>query len=259
VPAEGATAVTATAPVAASSGPTRAQRRASAGTKGGGGGGRRWGLILGIIVLALVVAGVGAAVAGGVFSGGSSGPSAPKASTNVDLKVGKVSTEWPGDGPASSDSNLPDEALAVIGKYIDNGVVPGLRTGKVQTASLSGIFDQNALSQLDGDARPAVLDENLPQAVGEIKIISKPVSVAVLNDGDNKTLFVTTRIHLDVQVDSDKGKYTVTRKGDMVLAPDPSGKLKVTAWDLKTFTTPPGQPKVTTTTTTTTLGKKKTK
>ncbi len=70
---------------------------------------------------------------------------------------------------------------------------------------------------------------------------------------------MTTRIHLDVQVDSDKGKYTVTRKGDLILAPDPNGKLKVTAWDLKTFTTPPGHPKVTTTTTTTTLGKKKKK
>ena len=210
-------------------------------------------------MLVLVVAGVGAAVAGGVFSGGSNGTSAPEASTNVHLEVGKTSVSWPGDGPATSDSELPNQALAVIGKYIDDAVVPGLRNGKVQTASLSGIFDQNALTQLDGDARAAVLDENLPKAVGEIQIISDPVRIAVLNDADNKTLFVTTRIHLDVQVDSDKGKYTVTRKGDMVLAPDTNGKLKVTAWDLKTFTTPPGHPKVTTTTTTTTLGKKKKK
>lgn len=207
----------------------------------------------------LVLVGIGAAFAGGVFSGGGDSAAPPKPSTNVDLEVGKTTAEWPGDGAANSDPNLPDQALAVIGKYIDDGVVPGLRNGKVQTASLSGIFDQNALTQLDGDARGAVLDENLPNAVGDIEIISDPVRIAVLNDNDNKTLFVTTRIHLDVQVDSDKGKYTVTRKGDMVLAPDTDGQLKVTAWDLKTYTTPPGHPKVTTTTTTTTLGKKKKK
>ena len=103
-------------------------------------------------MLVLVVAGVGAAVAGGVFSGGSNGTSAPEASTNVHLEVGKTSASWPGDGPATSDSELPNQALAVVGKYIDDAVVPGLRNGKVQTASLSGIFDQNALTQLDGDA-----------------------------------------------------------------------------------------------------------
>jgi hypothetical protein len=33
----------------------------------------------------------------------------------------------------------------------------------------------------------------------------------------------------------------------------------VTAWKLRSFTTPPGHPKITTTTTTTTLGKKQAK
>lgn len=210
-------------------------------------------------MLVLVLAGVGGAVAGGVFSGGSDSAAPPKPSTNVDLKTGQVTVNWPGDGTATSDPDLPDQALAVVGKYIDRAVVPGLRTGKVNTASLSGIFDQNALTQLDGDARRAVLDENLPKAVGDIDIIARTVKMAVLNDNDNKTLFVTARINFDTQVDSDKGKYTVTRKGEFVLAPDTNGDLKVTAWKLKTFTTPPGHPKVTTTTTTTTLGKRKKK
>jgi len=206
-----------------------------------------------------LLAGIGGAFAGGVFSGGGESAAPPKPSTNVDLKTGPVTARAPGTDAATSDPALPDQALAVIGKYIDDAVVPGLRTGKVKTASLSGIFDQNALTQLDGEARGALLDENLPKAVGDINILAKPVKIAILDDTENKTLFVTARIHFDIQVNSAKGKYTVTRKGDVVLAPDTNGDLKVTAWHLRTYTTPPGHPKVTTTTTTTTLGKRKKK
>jgi hypothetical protein len=247
---------TATVPIAPS-GPTRSQRRAA--SDDGNGGGPRWGLILGIIAVVLLV-GVGAAFAAGAFSSsGGGGESAPTASTNVNLKMstkpGDVATHWPGDGPAPADSALPNQVLGVIGQYIDQGVVPALRTGKVTTAKLSSTFDQNALTQLDGTARAALLDEGLPPAVGEIKIISDPVKLRVLKDQDGKTLFAAAAIHFDIQVTSDKGKYTVTRKGYLVMSPDQSGKLKVDGWDLKTYRTPLGHPKILTTTTTAKSGK----
>jgi hypothetical protein len=201
-----------------------------------------------VVVLALAI---GGAFAAGVFSGGgsdSAGP--PEASTNIDLQPGEVKVRWPGLGPGQAAPGLQDQVMATLGKYIDDGIVPGLRTGKVNTAALAASFDEGALAQLDGEARGVVLDEGLPKAIGNLTITSPPIDVVALNDGENKPVFATARVDLEVDVQSEKGYYTVTHEGQLVLAPTPDGTWKITAWDLEAQRTPPGpKPPATTTTT----------
>jgi hypothetical protein len=192
-----------------------------------------------VVVLALVV---GGAFAAGVFGGGGGGGDEPlQASDNVKLVPGALKVRWPGLGPGASDPELPNRVMKVIGDYVDEGVVPGLRTGAVETNSLGSAFDLAAIAQLsDATARGALLDEKLPKAIGELTITSRPIDMVALNDSDNKLVFVSAKVHLDILVQSDKGWYTVIHKGEFVLAPEADGSLRVTAWDAKALRTPPG-------------------
>ena len=207
-------------------------------------------VVFGVIAAVLVLA-IGGAFAAGVFSGGGGGESGPlEASTNVKLEPGELEVKWPGLGPGQTDPDLPDQVMAVIGKYVDNGIVPGLRTGKVKTAALADAFDLGALDQLDGEARGTLLDEKLPKAIGKLTIIAPPIEITALNDADNKTVLASAKVDLDIRVRSAKGFYSVKHEGELVLAPDTEGTWRVTGWDVKALRTPPAAraPWVTTTT-----------
>jgi hypothetical protein len=254
------------APPSGPTGPTRAERRAAAasssGSNGradtqsnGNGGGRRRGLVIGGVIAIVLLLAIGGAFAAGVFGGG--GGSEPvEASTNVHLTKGEFSVRWPGEGPGQTDPGLAPDVMQVVGKYVDDGVVPTLRTGTLNTAKVGDLFDQGALAQLDDPtARGALFDEKLPLATGELDITSKPIDIVALNDSDNKLVFVSAKVHLDLLVQSDKGYSTIIHKGELVLEPDASGNLKITAWDVKALRTPPGpkpKPEKKSTTSTTT-------
>jgi hypothetical protein len=199
-------------------------------------------LIIGIVVVVVLALVVGGAFAAGVFSGGGGGGPEPlEASDNVKLVPGQLKVRWPGLGPGQSDPELPNRVMKVIGDYVDQGLVPGLRTGVVKDDALGAAFDVGAIAQLsDANARGALLDEKLPKAIGELKITSRPIDMVALNDNDNNLVFVSAKVHLDILVQSEKGWYTVIHKGELVLAPEADGSLKVTAWDAKALRTPPG-------------------
>ena len=229
------------------SGPTRAERRAQQSNGGyddDDRGGRR-GLIIGGVVAAVLLLGVGAAFALGVFSGGGGDKAAPVASTNVDLQPGEVQVFWPGLGfeGAHAAPDLPDQVMSVIGEYVDQGIVPGLRTGRVKDADLSTAFDPAALAKLAGDDRAVLLDEGLPKAVGKLTITSTaPTDFAVLNDAQGASLVVTAALDLDIRVRSAKGPYDITRTGEFELVPNGSGGWVITGWDLDVSRTGKGLP-----------------
>jgi hypothetical protein len=193
-----------------------------------------------IVVLALVV---GGAFAAGVFGGGGGGggPEPLEASNNVHLSAGKLTVRWPGEGPGASDPNLPNEVMKVIGRYVDDGIVPGLRTGAVKDQALGATFDDAALAALnDPNTRSSMLDEKLPKAIGELTITSKPIDMVALNDADNHTVLTSAKIRIKVLVQSEKGWYTVEHNGQLVIQPQLDGSWKITAWDAKASRTPPG-------------------
>jgi flagellar basal body-associated protein FliL len=268
-PVETGVTVAAPAPTATHPppGPTRAERRAAAASgartksarsasppsqkEGANGGGRRRVLVVAAIVLVVLLA-VGGAFAAGVFSGSGGGGDEPlQASTNVKLERGEVKVRWPGSGPGQTDPELQNQLITLIGKYVDEGIVPALRTGTVQTAALSNVFDEAALSQLDTpEARAAMLDERQPKAIGKLAILAPPIRITALNDNDNKTVLATAYLILDIRAQSDKGFYEVTRKGQLVFAPQLDGSWKVTGWHMNVSRTPPRAraPWITTTT-----------
>jgi hypothetical protein len=215
------------------SGATRAERRVQQGNGDAGSGGRR-GLIIGGVVAAVLLLGIGAAFALGVFSGGGGDEeAAPVASTNVDLEPGELQVFWPGLGPTATPEDLPDQVMGVIGEYVDNGIVPGLRTGKVKDADLGTAFDQAALAKLAGEDRAVLLDEGLPKAVGKLTITSTaPTNFTVLNDAQGASLVVTAALDLDVRVRSAKGPYDIKRTGQLELVPNGSGGWVITGWDI---------------------------
>ncbi len=197
------------------------------------------------VVAAVLILGVGAAFALGAFGGGGSGDeAAPVASTNVELTPGNVAVYWPGLGYGGTKTapELPDNVMSIIGQYVDNGVVPGLRTGKVQDADLGTAFDEAALAKLAGDDRGVLLDEGLPKATGKLTITSPPVNLTVLNDADGNSLVVAAAVDLDIRVNSDKGTYDIKRTGSFELTPDGAGGWKITGWDLNVSRTGKGLP-----------------
>jgi hypothetical protein len=195
-----------------------------------------------VVVLALAV---GGAFAAGVFSsdgtGGGGGPEELEASNNVKLEAGEIKVFWPGLGPGTASPDLANQVMGVIGRYVDDAIVPGLRTGTVKTASLVDTFDDAALAQLEDPAtRETLLDEKLPKAIGELTITSEPIAIVALNDLDNKTVLATARILIKTLVQSEQGWYETEHDGQLVVGPQLDGTWKITAWDAETSRTPPG-------------------
>ena len=224
-----------TAPVSPQPGATRSERRAGANGDDGAGGGRRRGLVIAGVVAAVLIVGVGAAFALGAFSGGDDGgeKAAPEATTNVDLQQGDVIVYWPGLGPQPvNPADLPDQVMGAIGEYVDNGIVAGLRTGKVKDGDLSGAFDDAALAPLKGDDRGVVLDEGLPKAEGALRIESNPTAISVINDAQGTSQVATATVGFAIRARGPKGPYTIKRTGQVELTPDASGVWKITGWDL---------------------------
>jgi len=226
-----------TAPVSPQSGPTRSERRAAPSGDDGSTGGRRRGLVIAGVIAAVLIVGAGAAFALGAFSGGDDGgggeQAAPKTSNNVDLQQGEVIVYWPGFGPQPTNAAvLPDQVMSAIGEYVDNGIVAGLRTGKVNDADLSSAFDEAALAQLKGDDRPVVLDEGLPKAEGALNIESTPTNIAVLSDAQATSQVATATVSFAISAKGPKGPYTINRTGQLEFTPDATGVWKITGWDL---------------------------
>ena len=238
-PAAPAAAVAAepTAPVSPQSGPTRAERRTGSNGDDGATGGRRRGLVIAGVVAAVLIVGVGAAFALGAFSGGDDGgggeEAAPKATNNVDLQQGEVTVYWPGLGPQNpTPPELPDQVMTAIGEYVDNGIVAGLRSGKVKDADLSSAFDEAALARLKSDDRGVVLDEGLPKAEGPLRVESNPTAIAVLNDAQGTSQVATATVGFAIRAKGPKGPYTIKRTGQLEFTPDATGVWKITGWDL---------------------------
>ena len=171
------------------------------------------------------------------FGGGSSEEAAPPASTNVELEPGEVTVNWPGLGPSAIQDGVTDQVMAALGQYVDAGVVPALRTGKVAPAKLDGAFDAKAITELSAATSPgraALFDEGLPKAIGKLDISAPGVPIAALNNTEGTTLFVTTQLRLTTTGRNDDGKFKITRVGELLFAPDESGTWKVTGWHVLT-------------------------
>jgi hypothetical protein len=186
-----------------------------------------------VVVVLLIGGGAFALLSGGGGGGDTAEP--PKASTNVELEPGAITVEWPGFGPSPIAEGASDQVMSAIGLYIDQGVVPALRGKKVDPADLSGAFDEAAIARIsatDTQDRAALFDEGVPEAIGKLTITAANVPMTALNDGQNSTLLVNADLVLNIEGINKQGKFTITRLGELVFAPDTSGAWKITGWSI---------------------------
>ena len=186
---------------------------------------------IGAIVGIVITAGVILAVTSG---GGDSGPEF-KASTSVDLTAGETKIERTNaafDAPPPIPADVQEQILGVVGRYVDEGVVGALRTGKADEAALAEIFDAAAVARLAGTDRPVVLDEGLPKAVGKVSVTTPAVAMTALANPDGTLLFVSANVEFTITAQAEKGTVHITRIGSFVLAPDPTTGWKITGWTL---------------------------
>ena len=201
------------------------------------------------VVAAVLIVGAGAAFALGAFSGGDDGGSeeaAPKISNNVDLQDGTGPGVLAGGSVPMARTcrpELTERIHTVIGEYVDNGIVAGLRSGKVKDADLTDAFDEAALARLKGDDRGVLLDEGLPKATGKLSITSnQPTNIFVLNDGQGVLQVASVVLDLTIHVTAEKGTYDIVRTGQLELTPDATRAWKITGWDLNVQRTGVGLP-----------------
>ncbi len=135
---------------------------------------------------------------------------------------------------------VPGQVLAVLGTYVEDGIVAPLRKGKADDAALATVFDQAAVAALVGDERAIVLDEGLPKAVGKVRVTTPPVPLTVLLDKDGNTIAVTAGVQLAVTARAEKGNVQINRTGSFVFAPDEVAGWKITGWTLSTDRGGPG-------------------
>jgi hypothetical protein len=201
------------------------QRRSHAGLVIGG-------AILAFVAVIVVVAVV--AFAGGDDDAGDDGGDAsrPVANTNVRLELGEVTADSAG-APVTVSPEVADGVVGVIGRYLEVATVEPLRTA-APAGDLSGIFDAAALARVNGADRAALVDEGAPEVTGDLDVVAQPVAVTGLGDQDGKLMLVTATIDLDVTgATAAKGPpLHILRTGYFVLAPDPAGVWRVSAYSI---------------------------
>jgi hypothetical protein len=200
--------------------------------------GRRTALFAALAAIAVAIV-VGGLVAAGVFGNGSDGgrsagggaPAPPKAQTTVSLSAGTTSVEAP-----LLFTKFPEGAgeqvVGLLTRYVDDGIVAALRTGKADDADLSNALDTGVATQLAGTDRSVLFDEGLPRATGKVTVTAPPVPITALVGADGNAVILVADVQLDVTAATKRGPVHITRSGDVEFAPDASGAWKVTGYDL---------------------------
>ncbi len=201
-----------------------------------------------MLAVAIIAAVVAVVAGGGGGSGTSSEPATSAAKTNVSLRLGNVSADSAGP-PAQLAPEQSQAILKVVGDYLEAATVGPLRSAE-PAGGLAALFDTGALARVTGADRGVMLDEGLPKVTGDLDIAAQPVGIVALADQSGTIVLATATVDLDIKgVTERKGvePLRILRKGDLVLAPDPSGVWKVTAFNIAVARTGAGLDPTTTT------------
>ena len=184
-------------------------------------------------LLIVVVAGVVVAVGGGGddSGGGTAASTAPKNVDSVTLTPGELKVEKPGF-PAPFPPDVQTQVMALYTRYVDDGIVTALRTGKAKDADVATLVDGGVTARLAGPDRAVLFDEGLPSAVGTLTVTAPPVVLTALAEGDGHAVTVVAAVQLDVVAGTKQGAVHIVRNGDLLFAPDLTGAWKLTGYDL---------------------------
>jgi hypothetical protein len=193
------------------------------------------GAIAGVAILAVVVL---------VVTGGGDSKPPFKGSTSVKLVAGTTTTERVTSTfePAPElPAEVQDQVLAVLTRYVDEGIVAPLQKGAAAETALAEIFDAAAVTRLAGADRAVVLDEGFPKADRKVDVTTPAVTMTGLANADGNLVFVSASVDLKITAKAAAGDTVrIQRAGSFVLAPDPTTGWKITAWTLHVDRVGPG-------------------
>ncbi|MCZ7535382.1 MAG: hypothetical protein M5T61_05180 [Acidimicrobiia bacterium] len=152
---------------------------------------------------------------------------------SVDLEVGTAIIAGSG-GEASLDRAVVKEVLATIGGYIDAAVVEPLLTGEA-AKKLERFFGLRVVTRVmaDGEDRPSLTDEGLPDVSADLVSKARPVDLDGLADPSGAVLMVGASLDLDITTATAEGPLTISRVGDLILEPDADGGWEITGYDIE--------------------------
>jgi hypothetical protein len=183
-----------------------------------------------LIALGVVVVAALGAAAFLFFGSGDDdgGPSRAPLASNGERESGTVHVQFEptevlshnGGGPPVQLS--PEQVTAIVGtarQYLDGAVIRPLRTGK-PAGDISGLFDAATAAQLTGLARPALFDEGLPPATGDVTANASSLVVNGLSDGSGAFVLATVGSDVEITAGSDDGDLRIHRVTELTLVPE---------------------------------------
>jgi hypothetical protein len=180
----------------------------------------------------LVAAGVGVlAVVLAAPPAGAVRPTEPSGIT-VRVGAGHLDVERVGASPTDFPSDVRDRVVSTVKAYLTAATVQPLRRGAVDETAFGAVADATVLARLNGPDRSTLVDEALPRPVGPLKVRARPLDLTGLADANGQVVLVTAALTVDVDGRSEKGKWRITRTGDLVMAPQSDGSWKVAGYDL---------------------------
>lgn len=169
-------------------------------------------------------------------SGGGSAKTASKSTTTttpkaraIGIELGEVKVVSAGPKDATLPDDARDKVVATMQRYVTDGVVTPLATGK-KSGDLSAAFDKETLARVNGPDRATLLDEGMPKAD---RVIAKTAAVALtaLADQGGATVLVSAGLVLDLDATINGKPVHIKRLGDFVLASD-GDSWKISAYDV---------------------------
>jgi hypothetical protein len=194
---------------------------------------------LGVVVVAALGAAAFLFFGGDDDDGGraSTPPREGSASINVDFQPTQVLSHNTGT-PAQLSPEQITAIMDTAGQYLDRAVIEPLRTGE-PVGDVASLFDAATAAQLTGLSRPALFEEGLPTASGDIAATAKYVNLDGLADGFGTFVLATVASDLEIVAETDDGELRIHRITELTLVPE-GPAWKIAGYDVVVDRTGPG-------------------
>lgn len=161
--------------------------------------------------------------------GSSPSPSTKSVSGEVKLTLGGVNNANAGT-PATLGGDAANQIMAVVGQYVDKGLIAPVKTGK-PPADLSDLFDGATQAAIQGPDKEVLFESGTPRRTGDFKPSADPVIITALSDGNGQFVLATATFNYRADVAVQGGTMSTARSISLTFAPD-NGPWKITGYDV---------------------------
>lgn len=137
----------------------------------------------------------------------------------VKMPVGEMTVYRTGSNPQNLPDDVRDKVMATLTSYVNAATVTPLQKGTANPTALAASLGAATTARLAGPDRAVLLDEGLPRATSKIVVTTAPVALTGLADQQGNIVVVAAKLDATTNTKTAKGKLTITRAGEIVLAP----------------------------------------